>query len=277
MLDKYIMGTVNRISPESYCPVLLEQKNILQLGGAANVAYQISRTGRKVELCGIIGNDNNGEEILLRLFHAGIGDTFVFKHDSCTTLKTRFVNDAFQQMFRVDQENATSLTEKELYSIESYIQLNKDDISIIVLPDYDKGVLSSNSCKRIIQKAKSLNIATIVDIKVPLIERYSGATIVKGNLKEFNSFFAKDTANRNNENEMRLLKKEMGASYIVVTLGSDGIMALDKEDSFILCQTEKIPVYDVTGAGDIVTAYISVLISRSLKSTPQRQDWSFGG
>ena len=263
MLDEYIYGTVNRVSPESCCPILKTQKDSVQLGGAANVAYQIHELGRKTILVGIIGNDKSGQILKKELSHYTIDCTFVFEHNTITTKKTRYVNDVHQQMFRVDEEEYSILSPDELNHIISFLSNHSDEIDCIILSDYNKGVLTKDSCQAIINFAKEVCIPTIVDVKVPEIEKYRNATLIKGNKKEFSAFFSSSELEKANlESNMCMLKQKANASYIVVTLGKAGIAGVDSNEHFIEHRANQVMVYDVTGAGDIVTAYLGVLLNQ---------------
>ena len=257
MLDKYVFGTVDRVSPESCCPILLSQHISYQLGGAANVAFQISKLGRKVFLAGIVGKDNSASVILDELSANNIDGSLLFKHDNLTTTKTRYVNDVHQQMFRVDKEEFSCFTKEELNVILSFLKENKENIYCIILSDYNKGVLTCDSCKAIIDEANQLQIISVVDIKTPDIKKYQNATVVKGNLKEFAAFFPLAVnVEESIETSIRTLKQELKSKFLAVTLGKKGISGIDSQDHYIHHKANQVMVYDVTGAGDIVTAYI---------------------
>ena len=167
MLDKYVFGSVNRVSPESCCPILRSQKTTYQLGGAANVAYQIHYLGEPTVLVGIIGKDKSGKTLLSELLSNSIDCRLIFEHDIITTKKTRYINDVHQQMFRVDEEEYGILNQEELNQINSFLTDHAEEIDCIILSDYNKGVLTKKSCQAIINTANEVGIPTIVDIKVP--------------------------------------------------------------------------------------------------------------
>lgn len=263
MLDEYVFGTVNRVSPESCCPVLLSQRISYQLGGAANVAYQITKLGRKVFLAGIVGKDDSANEVFDELAANNIDDRLLFKHDNVTTTKIRYVNDVHQQMFRVDKEEYSCLTQEELNVILSFLKENKENIDCIILSDYNKGVLTCDSCQAIIDAANQLEIASVVDIKIPDIKKYQNATVIKGNLKEFAAFFPlAENVEESIETSIRMLKKNLKSKFFAVTLGKKGISGIDSQEHYIHHKANQVMVYDVTGAGDIVTAYIGTNLNR---------------
>ena len=263
MLDEYVFGTVNRVSPESCCPVLLSQGISHQLGGAANVACQINKLGRKVYLAGIIGKDDSASTILSELSANNIDSSLLFKHDNVTTTKIRYVNDVHQQMFRVDKEEYSCFTKEELNVILSFLKENKENIDCIILSDYNKGVLTCESCQAVIDVANQLDIASVVDIKIPDIKKYQNATLVKGNLKEFAAFFPlTKNIEESIETNLHALKQDLKSKFIAITLGKKGISGLDSQDHYVHHKANQVMVYDVTGAGDIVTAYIGTYLNK---------------
>lgn len=258
MLDEYVLGTVNRVSPESCCPVLLKQNVKYQLGGAANVAFQLAQMGRNVTLFGIVGKDESSLTVKRLLKENGITSLLV-EHDICTTKKTRFINDVMQQMFRTDEEVYETFDSFELAQITNFIQSNCSKISNIILSDYNKGVLDTMCCQRIISIANKVGLATFVDIKVEDKERYTGATIIKGNKKEISRLIQVAPIDScNYVSEIGKLKEKLATKAIVVTEGKDGI-GLYENDRWHKTSSRQVSVYDVTGAGDIVIAYISML------------------
>ena len=258
MLDEYVFGTVNRVSPESCCPVLLKHNIKYQLGGAANVAYQLAKMGQSVTLFGIIGKDPSAIIVKKLLKENNIVSRLV-EHDICTTKKTRFINDVMQQMFRADEEVHNSFTLTELEELTNYIQTNSFKISNIVLSDYNKGVLESNHCQQIIRTSNLYGINTFVDIKVQDKARYTGATIVKGNKKEICRLMQADQEESFDYiSKIGKIQKDLEAKAIVVTEGKDGI-GLFEDNKWTKSASRQVSIYDVTGAGDIVIAYISML------------------
>ena len=257
MLDEYVIGSVQRFSAESCCPIFSRQTSDYCLGGAANVAYQMARAGYNVYLCGITGNDIAGEKVGTLRNQTGIYDNLIFRHDTDTTLKTRYVNNVRQQLLRVDHDCKDRFDSDEIESILLFLQNNSDHILKVVISDYDKGVITDDSCRTIIDSCNELGIETIVDIKVPRPDRYRNATLLKGNKKEMEAFFpgcilpAKQC--------LKQIKKQTSSRIVVMTMGQDGLIAVDNDDMVIEHRSSSVPVYDVTGAGDIVTAYIAML------------------
>lgn len=189
MLDKYVFGIVERVSPESGCPILRQTTCDYQLGGAANVAKQLKRLGANVILFGIIGNDENGRKFKKLLKQEGLEVDFLSTYNIDTTCKTRFVNDLHQQMFRTDRETFVPYREEDRHKIMNY--LTRNQICNIVISDYNKGVITTQMCQDIIRYGQRNGINVIIDIKENDLEKYKGATIVKGNKKEIHKLLDK--------------------------------------------------------------------------------------
>lgn len=260
MLDEYNWGEVKRISPESCVPILKMNSTTFSCGGAANVAYQLQYIGSNVILVGIIGNDKTGKKLSLLLDKRLEFRSFI--HNIKTTRKIRFVNSLQQQMFRVDEEMHESLTSNELMDLKNLILEESRFLKCIVLSDYNKGVLNIETTQEIINYAHSLSIPVIVDIKEASVEKYYGADLVKGNFSELCSFFPKEIiTNSNIEQYATKLKYYLKARYLVITLGKNGMIGADEEDKIYHVRSKPVPVYDVTGAGDVVTAFLATNIT----------------
>lgn len=246
MLDEYVYGTVDRLSPESGCPVLLYGRCENQLGGAANVARQISRLGRQVRIAALTGRDHAGATIRELLQQEHIDSSLLFHHDMQTTVKRRYVNQMNRQLMREDIEQHAAFTEEEARQV--LCSIRSQEVECLVISDYNKGVISTTFCQQVIAAAATQGIEVIVDIKEPCVEKYVGATIVKGNAAEIARL------SDDHPQLLRLLK----ASLLVVTQGSKGMIGLDSKGQTYCLPADSRTVYDVTGAGDTVTAWLAV-------------------
>lgn len=260
MLDRYIFGSVDRISPEASCPIFQRKgKYIEQLGGAANVAKQIRSFAQNIYIVGSIANDEVGRNIKRLLTESEIKTELICYDANVSTLKERYITDLNQQILRVDEEDFSPLTLETEKLIISFIENRKDEIDCIILSDYEKGVLTETFCREIIKLAMNLKISTIVDIKTPSINKYWGATYIKGNQKEFSTIFpeAQNIQDAYNQKEILLdIKEKFNACNIVITCGKNGLIAVDSKSDVYNLPAEKKHIYDVTGAGDVVTAYL---------------------
>lgn len=265
MLDSYLFGDVDRISPEAPVPIINVSLKQNKLGGAANVAANIKALGGTPILCSVIGNDSNGKILLSKLKKLKIDSKYIIQSKSrITTNKTRIIGNN-HQMIRIDDEITTELDfdDKNLL-ISSISTILNNNIDCILLQDYDKGILNDTIISTIIIKANKLNIPIIVDPKKRNFSYYNNITLFKPNFKEF-----KEGLNITNDNKLELLKNganklhQRGIEIVVVTLSEDGIfLSYNKgKISKIIQPKSKISVVDVSGAGDTVFSIISMLIN----------------
>lgn len=266
MLDSYLFGNVNRISPEAPVPIvdiLIKQD---KLGGAANVAANIKNLGGTPILCSVIGKDQKGDIFLSLLEKRKISSKYIIQSDDrITTDKTRVIGNN-HQMLRIDEEIKSELGKDQKSFLININNIFKDnDIDCILFQDYDKGILNEKTINYIIVKAQKLNIPTIVDPKKRNFNHFTGVTLFKPNFKEF-----KEGVNIENLNRKELLKKgaiklhNKGIEIVFVTLSENGIFISYKDKSKIkskIIPSSAIDVVDVSGAGDTVAAVTSMLLN----------------
>lgn len=267
MIDSYLFGNVDRISPEAPVPVVDITKKINKLGGAGNVATNIKNLGGTPILCTVIGNDTKGRILTSLLKDIQITSEYIHKSDNrITTDKTRIIGNN-HQMLRIDEEIKDVIQEAEknilLKLINEIFENNK--IDCVLLQDYDKGVLNKEIIEKIISKVNKLKIPIIVDPKKKNFSHYNNVTLFKPNLKEF-----KDSIGINSNDRKELLKQgseilhNRGVEIVFVTLSEDGIYISYKKDNNIINKYipgTKRDVVDVSGAGDTVISVISMLIN----------------
>lgn len=270
MLDRYIFGNINRVSPEASCPIFEKNGKVSsQLGAASNVAVQIRNAGFYTYIVGQVGHDAEGYEIREILRSHKLDCSFLFNCAPKTTVKERYISNANQQVFRIDYEEKKDLPIKHQKEILNLIYSNADSITCIVLSDYDKGVLTTDFCQQLIQVSTDLGIPTVVDVKKSEIAKYSGATFIKGNLKEF-SELANNLKNDRSfsissaKDKLPELKNSLRAQGIIITCGSQGAISIDAQNRTITHKANQRIIFDVTGAGDIVTAYIGIGIGKGI-------------
>ncbi len=258
MLDRYIYGSVNRVSPEAPVPVVQLQKTILSVGGAANVAANIVGLGAKVSLVGIIGVDMEASELTLALSEINISpDDLYKKAGRKTTVKTRVIAQN-HHIVRIDQETTEKLSETDERIIWSKIELLIENAAIVVISDYAKGMLTDNLISLIILKCNETSKKIIVDPKGNDFLKYQGATILTPNRKE--AF----EAHKTNEIEIEIVGKNLIAdnnlSFLLITEGEDGMTLFQKNEMPTKFSSVARKVFDVTGAGDTVIATLSVTL-----------------
>lgn len=262
MLDNYWWGHIDRMSPEAPVPVVALDRKDSRLGGAANVALNCVRLGAKVTLASVIGSDVEGESLLTFARHEGIDTSLVLKSVTRpTTTKSRIMNvDA--QMLRIDAETTEDLSAIDEHPfidrVLRHIQIDKPDV--VILEDYNKGVLKENVIQRIIAHCKELGCITAVDPKLKNFLAYKGVTIFKPNLKEVREGLQLPVENVSIQelNEVHeKLKSELQHDISFITLSDKGVYYNNGEGKHIA--PHKRNILDVSGAGDTVIAVASLV------------------
>jgi len=254
MLDQYIIGQVDRISPEAPVPVLKKNKQINRIGGAGNVALNLLGLGIKPILIGQIGNDEYGAKLTELLKENTISTKYIFKKKGITTTKTRVMS-GHQQIMRIDDEATIEPTKKDFDKIIALINQNPN---AIIISDYEKGLLNLNILKKIIQTAKKKKIPVLVDPKGKDLEKYRGVTAITPNKKE-----AALLTNSNNvsesslENNLKKARKQFDFDFIAMTQGELGIKYITNTKTVVIPTSASKQVFDVSGAGDTVIATLA--------------------
>ncbi len=264
MIDAYMWGEVNRMSPEAPVPVVEIQKHENRLGGAANVALNLIALGAKPILCSLIGTGNRGiifDNLMqeAKLSTAGILCTNKRK----TTIKTRVIAGNKHQL-RIDEEETSPILQ-----VEEFLNLTislMNDIDVIILQDYNKGVLTPKIIEGVIVSANKKGIPTIVDPKKLNFNSYKNCTIFKPNLAEIKAGMKVDFDINNMaeiEKVTAKLRKQLSAKGILLTLSEKGI-CFNSENKFIHNQAFKRNIIDVSGAGDTVLSVASLCLASSM-------------
>lgn len=264
MLDKYVWGNVERISPEAPVPIVHGSRSTQCPGGAANVAMNLVGLGAKATVVGFVGEDDDANSLHEALNTAGVDASLVPVAGFPTTSKLRILSNN-QQMLRVDLEKSGSRSEADY---EKLLQQAREIIptcSAVVLSDYAKGVLSNLVCAVIINDARTLGIPVLVDPKSPTFEKYRDATTVCPNLKEL-SHAAGEPANDLEKlfSIGERFVEQYGFDFLTVTLAEKGIAILGKEHRKIAPAVAR-QVFDVSGAGDTVIATLTLCLACGLE------------
>ncbi|MBK9478392.1 MAG: D-glycero-beta-D-manno-heptose-7-phosphate kinase [Bacteroidetes bacterium] len=265
MLDSYVWGTVNRISPEAPVPIVAAQKRENRLGGAANVALNIKAMGAKPILCSVIGNDSNGKLFSQLIKKEQLtAEGIIIVDDRPTTSKTRIIGN-HHQMLRIDEEVTNAISDaqsKKLFQLISKI-LSTKKIDALIFEDYDKGVLSKNLIEELIKLAKKNSIPTSVDPKKSNFLAYKNVTLFKPNLRELKEGLKLETdlsVPKNLKNAIQLLSKTLNCSICLITLSERGIyIAQSKSEYWLPAHIRTIS--DVSGAGDTVIAVATLCLA----------------
>jgi rfaE bifunctional protein kinase chain/domain len=262
MLDHYIIGSATRLSPEAPVPILNIQRENKIIGGAANVASNLVDLGADVHLAGMTGDDSAGAEIVSILDTKAIDTKLIFTDQlRTTTVKTRVIA-GNHQIVRIDKEDIHEISAafEEQFLKQIIPKIEQSDV--VVLSDYNKGLLTSTLSLNIIQRCNELQKRIIVDPKGLDYSKYKGAFIIKPNRKELAE--AAKTENIHSREQLidaaRVIFELTHASFLIVTLSEGGIAIITPEDCKIL-PVVATDVYDVTGAGDTVVATLSYCLA----------------
>jgi len=251
ILDKYLFGEVDRISPEAPVPVVDVKEETLKLGGASNVAWNISKLGGNAYLVGVVGNDENGKILKELIKKARIQDLAVVDNNRRTTEKTRIIA-VSQQLLRIDRENRKNLDEETLTKIKEKINQIKNKLDGIIVSDYGKGVITAE----LMDYLRGLKLPIFVDPKPSNFHLYKKTTIMTPNKKE-----AYECVKMEKENPIELIGKkileELETDQLLITLGAEG-MALFEGNRITKISAKAKKVFDVTGAGDTVISVLTL-------------------
>lgn len=260
MLDKYIWGNANKLSPEAPVPVVRIEEESFNLGGACNVANNLIAMQAQVSIYGAIGNDIEGSLLHDFLVSKGI-QSHCFKSHRPTTTKTRIMASK-HQMLRIDKESTEELESKIYEEMFDHIQSHIKSYDCMILSDYLKGVLSLDFTQRLITLANNLNIPVLCDPKGDDYSKYKNATLLTPNKKE--AMEATRITIRNDKTLYECLKQLQEITHVtypLITLSEDGIGYLENDR---LCKKPTIAqeVYDVSGAGDTVIAALALQLAQ---------------
>ncbi|MDD5765342.1 MAG: D-glycero-beta-D-manno-heptose-7-phosphate kinase [Candidatus Marinimicrobia bacterium] len=252
ILDNYIWGSVNRISPEAPVPVVTVNRRENRIGGAGNVAANLASLNVNVTIAGVCGEDKNAE-ILKDLFNNGKIRPFLIQTPSRkTTTKSRVIAQR-QQLLRIDEEDTEPVKKDIARKLISMISLVKENFDGVILSDYAKGLLSEEFIQEILMLFG--NKPVIIDPKGFNYRKYHGATTIKPNFREFTAAVRHPELTKDEMDDYaRKLVKDLDLKGIVVTLGEEGVYILNNKSKSLRIPTKAKEVYDVSGAGDTFIA-----------------------
>lgn len=265
MLDRYFFGISKRISPEAPVPILLKKYEKIVLGGAANVAINIKKAKQKVTILSVVGDDEKGKMLIKLLDENSIDSSLIIKDkERCTCVKNRFIGQNNIQMFRFDEEVTEQISLRTNEKILKTLEENISKYDLVVISDYNKGLLNFLNTSKMIEMANKNNIKTIIDIKEPKYEKYKNAYIIKPNVSELQDITKMKVDNEKEiEKASKTLLENTNCKYVLTTRGKDGMM-LVSNDGVTNIKCESREVYDVTGAGDTVISYLATGISNNI-------------
>lgn len=268
MVDAYMWGNVNRISPEAPVPVVTINKKENRLGGAANVALNIQAMGATPILCSVIGDDEGAKIFLELLKENKLSSKGILKSKKrITTVKTRVIS-SNHQMLRVDEEIESSINSQEIQSLITEIKklIASEKIDVIIFEDYDKGAINAELIKTVVTLAKQKSIPTVVDPKRKNFMDYTGITLFKPNLKELKEGLKIDF-NHNNIKELEKVVarfiKQQNIHTALITLSEKGVYTHSaKTKALVPAHIRNIS--DVSGAGDTVVSVAALCLAANL-------------
>jgi D-beta-D-heptose 7-phosphate kinase/D-beta-D-heptose 1-phosphate adenosyltransferase len=269
MIDQFVIGTVERISPEAPVPIVRFDHETWRLGGAANVANNIVALGGSVEAIGVVGNDADGGRLLEDLSARSIGTGGIISDASrCTTRKLRVVTTRNQQVARIDYEADSALAAAVEATVVRRIGELAASVQAIVISDYLKGVVTPGVAAAAADAARAQGIPLLVDPKVPHIERYAGATIVTPNHHEAEAVTHIRIRTAADAREAaRRFRERAGSEAVLITRGEHGMWLLGPAEDEIELPAEAREVADVTGAGDTVISALALAVAAGASLT----------
>jgi rfaE bifunctional protein kinase chain/domain len=260
MLDRYLIGDTERLSPEAPVPVVTVAERHAALGGAANVAANVAAMGARCFLVGTVGDDGDGATIRQELAVARLEDRFVLTiAGRPTTSKTRIVARG-QQIVRIDDEVDSLLEGQDLARLTAAAREALADADALLLEDYNKGALSPALILAIMEVARRRGIPIVVDPKYRQFFEYAGATVFKPNRRELESALGA-AVDLKNGNVLPDVLTRLKVDNLLVTLGAEGMLLVTKDGSLTQIPSIARQIFDVSGAGDTVTAWLGTALA----------------
>lgn len=281
MVDSYLWGKVDRISPEAPIPVVSVIKKESRLGGAANVAKNIKSLGAIPILCSVTGNDDAANLFKNLLLNDKISSEGIIADETrSTTLKTRVIGHN-QHIVRIDEENTHEINSKIEDSIINKIKtfVENDKVDAIIFQDYDKGCITKKVIETTVLLAKKQNIPTLVDPKYKNFFNYKGVTLFKPNYKEFTAGLKVDIKKDDFEKmsiHSEKFMSENNVESILLTLSEKGLIIIS-DKSYHHFPAMEIDIADVSGAGDTVISCAALCLASGLSLADTAMISNFAG
>lgn len=265
MLDRYVQGSVSRVSPEAPAPIVAICGEQVCLGGAGNVAAGIAALGGKVQLGGVLGLDAEGAEFQRLCRDAAIATDFLLiSHHSQTICKTRVMGRWQHQLLRLDRDGSAAERSTKERILQHRVADQIASSKAVVLADYDKGSLPPSLVRFLIEECRRHRIPCIVDPKKSDFSVYRGATVITPNVAEFDRAMRIESSSAQDISEaIRCVRVELDLEHLLCTCGQDG-MVLASAEGITMIPAAVRNVADVTGAGDTVVATLAMCLA---------QDW----
>ncbi len=263
MLDEYVWGKVERISPEAPVAVVEVERESRTLGGAGNVVNNLVALGAKVDVLGLVGDDNPGQVLKQEMLRLGVAiDGLFTDRGRRTSRKTRVIG-ASQQVVRIDRETRTPAPPAFEAAALEFLQGRLGEFDAVVLSDYAKGVLTPAVVQGLIAQGRARGYPVVVDPKGADYSGYAGATVITPNRKEAELVAGYSLARREDLVQAgTTLRESLSLEYLLITLGADGMLLFAGGGPHLHIPTRAREVFDVSGAGDTVTALMALGLAR---------------
>lgn len=266
MIDSYLYGKVNRISPEAPVPVINVTRREKRLGGAANVAMNIKALGATPIMCSVVGDDQDGQTFEELLVQADMPKNGIIKSQNrMTTIKHRILSSS-QHLLRVDSEDTHPLSDLDRKALQAHVENLLAEVDLVIFEDYDKGAITESLIQSVIAKASELGVPTVVDPKKANFLSYKGATLFKPNLKELKEGLGVEV-NPSNVSSIKAavdkLHETLHTKNYLITLSEHGVY-YQNEESHGQQPAHLRSIADVSGAGDTVISIAGLALTLGL-------------
>jgi D-beta-D-heptose 7-phosphate kinase/D-beta-D-heptose 1-phosphate adenosyltransferase len=263
MLDEYLWGKVERISPEAPVAVVEVERETHTLGGAGNVVNNLVALGAQVEVLGLVGEDNPGRLLKQEMIRLGVGVEGLFTDPERRTSRKTRVLSASQQVVRIDRETRTPAPPAFEKAAREFLNTRLSGLHALVLSDYAKGVLTPAILQGLIAQGRRLGYPVVIDPKGADYSLYAGATVITPNRRE--AELAAGASLAKWDDLVRAgtrLRESLALEYLLITLGADGMLLLSAAAPEMHIPTRALEVFDVSGAGDTVAALMALGLAR---------------
>ena len=267
MIDAYFSGAVTRISPEAPVPIVNLKHKEQRLGGAANVALNLKSLGAEAIICSVKGNDPDGRTLKELCENEGlVTHALINDYSRRTTVKTRVIGNN-HQLLRIDEEDISEIDQSVEDLVFHAVQSLVGQIDVLILQDYNKGLLTPTLISKVINLCKENDVPTVVDPKFNNFFEYKGVTLFKPNKKELTE--AENILEKLTLEEIKnvaaLVREKLGAEKIMTTLSEDGVI-IDSENETVHLPAHPRKIVDVSGAGDSVLSVAALCIAAGINN-----------
>ncbi len=262
MLDEYLWGEVDRISPEAPVQVVSIKNEDYAMGGAGNVVHNIVALGAKVIPAGVIGSGKNGQILLNKFKELGVDTAGIVQEPGRTTTKKTRIIASHQHVLRIDRETDKAISDPTLEKITRFIKDKIADVDVVLISDYGKGLITKTLLSGLISAAQKHKKVTIADPKGLDFSKYSGVSLLTPNKKEAALASGVDIVNESSlEIAANKILQNVHLDKLLITCGKDGMVLFEKNRSPYRVRAEARQVFDVSGAGDTVLAILGLAVA----------------